>query len=266
MRFFLQFFSLMLVSACTQKAEYQIRNDFKRYFNNYHVEGSFVLFDPQENCYYQFNQEQFNQAYTPASTFKICNSLIGLETGVIKDVDFVIPWDSVVRNREEWNHDQTLREAMKNSTVWYYQELARRVGEKKMVHWLQQANYGNQSVKGGIDKFWLEGNLRISPKQQLDFLIKLHDNTLPFSQRNMKIVKEIMLVKDTLNTRVYGKTGWGQNGKSDIGWFVGFVEKEDQVYYFVNCLQTTDFKNELFGPARMAIVYAILDELKILKR
>jgi beta-lactamase class D len=261
------YFSLIfLFASCSTKAKHEIRDDFKKHFVKYEVQGSFVLFDPQENVYYHYNKEQYNKAYTPASTFKICNSLIGLETGVIKDADFIIRWDSVVRKKVEWNQDQTLRMAMQNSTVWYYQELARRVGQKQMDYWIKKADYGNHSTKGGIDKFWLEGDLRISPKQQIDFLIKLHDNKLPFSQRSMDIVKDIMIVKDTLNTIVHAKTGWGQNGKEDIGWFVGYVEKGDKVYFFANCLQTTDWGNEQFGPARKEIVYDILDELNILKR
>ncbi|MEN9997108.1 MAG: hypothetical protein RI922_98 [Bacteroidota bacterium] len=258
--------SLIFIASCANKEQHKEHPEFKKYFNKYAVSGSFVLFDPQENEYYHYNKTQFNTAYTPASTFKICNSLIGLETGVIKDADFVISWDSIVRPRREWNQDQTLRQAIQNSTVWYYQELARRVGQKQMDYWIRKADFGNHSTKGGIDKFWLEGDLRVSPKQQLDFLIKLHNNKLPFSKRNMDIVKDIMIVKDTLNTVVHAKTGWGQNGKEDIGWFVGYVEKDNKVYYFVNCLQTTDFENEQFGPARKEIVYDILDELDILKR
>lgn len=262
----LYFLILLLSVSCSTKAKHEIRDDFKKHFERYAVQGSFVLFDPQENVYYHYNQEQYTKAYTPASTFKICNSLIGLETGVIKDAEFVIPWDKVVRNRVEWNQDHSLRLAMQNSTVWYYQELARRVGQKQMDYWIKKADYGNHSTKGGIDKFWLEDDLRITPKQQIDFLIKLHDNKLPFSQRNMDIVKDIMIVKDTLNTIVRAKTGWGQNGKEDIGWFVGYVEKDDKVYYFANCLQTTDFDNQQFGPARIEIVYDILEDLTILKR
>ncbi len=256
---------LLMNISCSPKPKHAEHTEFKKHFDKYAVSGSFVLFDPQENIYYHYNKKQFNKAYTPASTFKICNSLIGLETGVIKDAEFVIPWDKVVRNRVEWNQDHTLRLAMKNSTVWYYQELARRVGQNKIDYWIKKADYGNHSIKGGIDKFWLDGALRITPKQQIEFLIKLHDNKLPFSQRNMDIVKDIIIVKDTLNTIVHAKTGWGQNGKEDIGWFVGYVEKEDKVYYFANCIQTSDFENEQFGEARIEIVYDILDELNILK-
>lgn len=150
-----------------------------------------MLYDPQTDKYVFYNPNQFEQTFSPASTYKICNSLIGLETGVIKDENFVIPWDSVTRQNPNWNSDHDLKTAFKNSTVWYYQELARRVGRQQMKYWLDKANYGNADTSGGIDKFWLTGGLRISPKQQIDFLKRLHDNKLPFSQRSVDIVKKL---------------------------------------------------------------------------
>ena len=113
-----------------------------------------------------------------------------------------------------------------------------------MKYWLDKANYGNADISGGIDKFWLSGGLRISTEQQIDFLKRLHDNTLPFSQKPMDIVKNIMIAKDTLGYVVRAKTGWGKQDNKDIGWYVGYVEKENKVYYFANCIQTTDSENK----------------------
>ncbi len=104
------------------------RNDLKKFYDEYNFEGSFVLYDQNNDKYIFYNEPQFKKLFTPASTFKICNSLIGLETGVIKDAGYVLPWDSVKRWIPAWNQDQNLEAAYKNSTVWYYQELARRVG------------------------------------------------------------------------------------------------------------------------------------------
>ena len=258
-------FVLALTVYClpgyTQKQETEIRDDFKKYYDQFNVKGSFVLYDQKNNKYIFYNQEQTTQAFTPASTFKICNSLIGLETGVIKDESFIIPWDSVIRQRPEWNSDQDLKAAFKNSTVWYYQELARRVGGQRMKYWLDATKYGNADTTGGIDLFWLRGGLRITPLQQIEFLIKLHDNKLPFSQRSMDIVKKIMIAKDTLDYVIRGKSGWGdQPDSEDIGWYVGYLETKDNVYYFANCIQTKDFSK---APARKDIVYLILDDLKL---
>lgn len=258
--------SVFGLTTCKQKQTTEIRNDFKKYYDQFTVEGSFALYDPQSDKYILYNQEQFEQTFSPASTFKICNSLIGLETGVIKDENFIIPWDSVTRQITIWNTDHDLKTAFKNSTVWYYQELARRVGEQNMKYWLDKANYGNTDTSGGIDKFWLTGGLRISPKQQIDFLKRLHDNQLPFSQRSIDIVKNIMIVKDTLDYVVSAKTGWGGQDNKDVGWYVGYLETKDKVYYFANCIQSADINNKDFAKARIDIVYLILDELKLIDK
>jgi beta-lactamase class D len=252
------------LTSCKQKQHAtEIRDDFKKYYDQFHVEGYFVLYDQQNNKYILYNQEQAKQTFTPASTFKICNSLIGLETGVIKDESFVIPWDSVTRQNPNWNTDHDLKTAFKNSTVWYYQELARRVGGQQMKYWLDKANYGNADTSGGIDRFWLTGGLRISVEQQIDFLKRLHDNKLPFSQRSLAIVKNIMIAKDTLNYVVRAKTGWGAQGNKDIGWYVGYIETKDNVYYFANCIQSSDLTNKDFANSRIDITYLILEELKL---
>lgn len=254
------------LTSCKQKQTIEVRDDFKKYYDQFKVSGSFVLYDPQTDKYIFYKQDQFKLPFTPASTFKICNSLIGLETGVIKDENFVIPWDKVVRQNAKWNYDQDLKTAFKNSTVWYYQELARRVGGQQMKYWLDKTDYGNADTSGGIDKFWLIGGLRISPEQQIDFLKRLHDNKLPFSQRSMDIVKNIMISKDTLGYVVRAKTGWAGNDTQDFGWYVGYLETNGRVYYFANCIQTTDFNNKDFDRARTDIVYTILDEVKLTKK
>lgn len=258
-------FAVFGLTAYTQKQAIEIRDDFKKYYDQFNVEGSFVLYDQQDDKYIFYNREQFRNTFTPASTFKICNSLIGLETGVIQDENFVIPWDSVAWQNPKWNGDQDLKTAFKNSTVWYYQELARRVDGQRMKYWLDKANYGNADTSGGIDKFWLSGGLRISPGQQIDFLKRLHDNKLPFSQRSMDIVKNIMMSKDTSGYVMRAKTGWGSHGNKDIGWYVGYLETNDNVYYFANCIQTSDFNNNDFARARTDIVYLVLDDLKLKK-
>lgn len=266
--FILPFSFVFLMGLSThQKDESTIvRDDFKKYYDQYALDGSFVLYDQVKNQYLFYRPEKFEESYTPASTFKICNSLIALETGVISDENFIIPWDSVVRNHALWNKDHDLKTAYKNSTVWYYQELARRVGEKRMQYWLDTCKYGNADIGGGIDQFWLTGNLRISPKQQIDFLKRLHNNQLPFSKRTIDMVKKIMIVKDTLGCVLRTKTGWAGNDTQNFGWYVGYLETKNNVYYFTNCVQTNDLKNQNFGRARSEIVFSILDELKLLPK
>jgi beta-lactamase class D len=170
---------------------------------------------------------------SPCSTFKIPNSLIGLETGVIADADFVLPWDGVERDRAEWNRDHTLASAIKVSAVWYYQELARRVGRERMQRLVSAIPYGNADISGGLDTFWLGRSLRISPDEQVAFLERLRLSKLPFEERSQQIVRDI-LVQEGPGPIVYrGKTGsCGGGGTPDHGWWVGWVEKDGQATVF----------------------------------
>lgn len=257
--------SVFSLASCKYKQTVEIRDNFKKYYDQFKVEGSFVLFDQNNDKFIFCNQQQFKEPFSPASTFKICNSLIGLETGVIKDEGFVISWDSIVRPNLKWNQDHDLKLAFKNSTVWYYRELARRVGGDKMKFWLDKAQYGNVDTSGGIDLFWLKGGLRVTPEQQIDFLKRLHDNKLPFAKRTVDIVKKIMIAKDTLDYIVRAKTGWSDEEERIVGWYVGYIEKNNNVYYFANCIQSKDIDNKDFSRARTEIAYKILDDLNVTK-
>ena len=218
---------LFLVS-CGEVDNKSYQTDFGSFFGEY--DGTFVLYDYNNRYYIRHNEERGSERFSPCSTFKIFNSLVGLETGVIKDENFVIPWDSVVRNREVLNQDHDLTSAFKNSVVWYYQELARRVGSDTMKQFIDTVGYGNGDISGGIDVFWLDNSLKISANEQVDLLYKLFTDSLPFSQRSMDIVKQIMIQDTSENGAIFsGKTG--SNGK-DLGWFVGSVKLGSNLYLF----------------------------------
>ncbi len=260
--------SVYLFLYCSFLALVQLKQEtpkYQRLYDQYKVKGTFVLLNLKTGKKVCFNEKDNNTGYTPASTFKIINSLIGLETGVIKDENHVIKWDGKVRWNKNWNADTDLKTAYKNSTVWYYQELARQVGDSKMQDWITQVNYGNKDISGGIDQFWLSGGIRISPNQQVEFLSLLAQNKLPFSKRTTDIVKSIMVAEETPTYTLRAKTGWGNSGKTDIGWYVGFVTTTDNIYVFANCIQTDDQKHPNFSSARIEIAREILKDQGILK-
>lgn len=238
----------------------ELRPDFKALYDSFHVSGCFILFDPQENKYSIYNDSLVDVGFTPASTFKICNSLIGLETGVIKDENFVLPWDKKVRKNTSWNADTDLKSAIKNSTVWYYQELARRVGGERMKYWLDTLQYGTCDTSGGIDQFWLRGGLKITPRQQIEFVQKLYHRTLPMSPRSMDIVNQILFVNDTLGYELYAKTGWGFQDNTDIGWYVGFAKTKKGIYYFAKLVLCDDPNNPDFARARVEVVRGVMGQ------
>lgn len=171
--------------------------------------------------------ERAKAAFHPASTFKVPNTVIALETGVAASLDDpVFKWDGEVRTLggkpvDLWNRDQTLREAFRNSTIWVYQEIARKVGPERMARLVAAFEYGNRTI-GEIDRFWLSGPLRISALEQLAFLGKLRSGALPVSPRSQALTREAMVVETTEAHVLRGKTGWAFDEK--IGWFVGWIE------------------------------------------
>ena len=219
----------MIAAAQT---DIEVRDDFRKIFDSYKVQGSFALYDYRNEKYIVCNGDQLKKQFIPASTFKICNSLIALETRVVTDENAVFKWDGVDRSNPDWNKDQTMREAFRNSTVWYYQELARRIGGRRMAYWLNKVKYGNADTSGGIDRFWLTGHLRITPEQQIGFLKRLYNNELPLSRQTMDVVKKIMIVRDTAGYTLRAKTGWSEQDGQSIGWYVGYVQTDDNAFFF----------------------------------
>lgn len=250
---------MLALSGCqnTQDPPVTLREDFKPFFDAHQVEGSILIYDLQEGAFSGYNAERFKTAFIPASTYKIFNSLVALETGVIADENEVIPWDGKDRDYKAWNQDHTLRSAITYSAVWFYQELARRIGEERMQHYVDEAGYGNQDISGGLDTFWLDGALRITSAQQIDILRRLYHDALPFSQRAMDIVKDILVKEETGAYVLRAKTGWS----GQTGWFVGYLEQNDDVYFFAT---TIAIMKDEDNSAREAVTREVLQHLGLL--
>ncbi|MEP0873624.1 class D beta-lactamase [Trichocoleus desertorum AS-A10] len=203
-------------------------------FQELGVDGSIIIYDKNRDRFYEHNPTRNATAFFPASTFKILNALISLETGVIRDDLAVLTWDGVQREIPAWNRDTNLRQAFKDSTVWFYQVLARRNGPERMQKFVELANYGNRQIgtPDQIDHFWLKGPLQITPKQEIEFLRRLERNNLPFSQRTIDQVKDIMIVEQTPDYTLRGKTGWATAVNPGVGWFVGYLEQDNNTYFF----------------------------------
>jgi beta-lactamase class D len=258
-------FICLILSACTpvsQTPAVDVKPELETYFQG--RKGAFVLFDQKSNRYTRYNPERCTEGFLPASTFKILNSLIGLETGVIPDENFVIPWDGKTYPIKEWNQDHTMKSAIKYSVVWYYQELARRVGKERMQHYVEAVNYGNKDITGNIDSFWLDGSLRITANQQVDFLKRLYANDLPFSERSLKIVKELLVQEKTGKYTLSGKTGSVVRAETYQGWFVGYLETQGNVYFFATNMESTNPDGLANGLTAQKISLDILRSLGLL--
>lgn len=234
--------------------------DLESYFGSFR--GAFVLYDLEKDRYIRYHPEQCVERLLPASTFKIMNSLIALETGVIPDENYVIKWDGTQYEVAAWNQDHSLRSAMQNSVVWYHQELARRVGKESIKYYIDAVGYGNQDVSGENGPFWLNGALRISADEQVEFLKRLYQGDLPFSERPMKIVRDILVLEKTDQYQLSGKTGSGLVDDLYVGWFVGFVEVENNVYVFATNIQGTS--PEAKGTTAKEITLSIMRDIELL--
>lgn len=199
--------------------------DFATCFAAEKVDGAAVLYD-REHGFREFHPGRCQRRYVPASTFKIPNSLIGLECGVLP---MDLEWDGVEREIASWNQDMSLDRAFRVSAVHYYQEVARQVGLDRMRSWVERLGYGNAQVGKRVDRFWLDGPLAISPREQVEFLERLHDGRLPVSKRSRDTVVALM---DLQQDRIFAKTGWARTRDRDYGWWVGWVEREQGPLYF----------------------------------
>lgn len=245
------------------RREKVVYEDLSSYFDGY--DGTFVLYDLKKRTYTVYNKEKSEKRVSPNSTFKIPHALVGLQTGVLQDADTVLRWDGTEYPFPEWNRDQTLTEAIQNSTIWYFQEVAQRVGPVREKRYLQVFRYGNRDLSGGLTNFWLQSSLKISPKEQVDFLRRFYTYHLPVSKRNIDIVKEILVLEEKNGALLSGKTGTGWkdaelNGIPINGYFVGYVEKDGNAYFFATNIEAEDHAT---GGNAKAITLQILRDKKL---
>lgn len=249
--------SLLLLFAGTSAlgAPVTARPEWKRLFEARGVEGTFVLLEPRKARLQVFDEARARRGYLPASTFKVPNALIGLETGAITDEKEVFKWDGRTCPRAVWEADHNLDTGMRDSVVWMFQEVARRTGKSRMREWLDRLEYGNRSMAGGIDQFWLQGGLRISAMEQVAFLHRLAEGRLPATQRAQRLVRSAMVVEKTRDYTLHAKTGTA-TGANAVNWWVGWVERRGRVEA-VFAINLTPGKHTLFAD-RFVIARAIL--------
>jgi beta-lactamase class D len=151
--------------------------------------------------------------------------------------------------------------AFKVSALWYYQEVARRIGQKDMQFYLDSMHYGTQKITGAIDSFWINNTLKIKPDEQLGLVKKLYFDELPFFKTYQEVVKRAMLFENNSNYRLGYKTGWGyrENG-NNIGWIVGWIEENNHPYFFVLNVESPDPQFDMVN-VRMKILKDILKHL-----
>jgi len=215
-------------------------NEIEALYRANNISGSILIESSDGKVKYQYNVDN-NESFVPASTFKIPNTLIMLEEGVINGQFEVIKWDGIERGYAPWNKDQTLKSAFQISCVWCYQRYARQLGDEKYHAYLRKFDYGNHLTGGNVARFWLDGDLRVSVKDQITFLRKVAAEELPVQKEHLRILKSIMLSDDQRRYKIWSKTGW--SGKD--GWYVGYLVADNETWFFANHIEIT--KNSDLG-------------------
>lgn len=261
---------LLNLTARGQKTEIiDLTDNFKGY------ESGMCIYDMSKATSYRYNDKQCKQRFSPCSTFKIPNSLMGIESGIISDTSFVIQYDSIRHPKDSsmlaiepfkhWFKDLSMRNAFKYSCVFYYQELARRLGPERMARYIGMMHYGNQDLSGGEDSYWLCSSLQISIDEQIEFLKKLYLNQLEgFSEKSTKAVKSMMLNETGDTYKIFGKTGTGTClGNKVIAWYVGYVETNSGTYIFAMNMIVDSF-DDLKNNLRLELTKNAFKNLKLI--
>ena len=233
--------------------------DLRNYFGKY--EGSFVLYDLKRDVWKIHNIDRAVLRVAPNSTYKIYDALFGLEEGVITPANSLIKWNGKNYPFEAWNTDQTLQSAMGASVNWYFQTIDERLGADSIQKYLHQIGYGNENLSGNLSSYWLNSSLKISPIEQVELLVKLHNNRFGFSLENTGTVKNALHISSSAFGDLYGKTGTGRvNGQDVNGWFIGFVENADNTYFFASNIQ---YQKHATGKKASEITLSVLSDLNI---
>ena len=235
--------------------------DLSTYFGEY--EGSFVLYDLENDAWSIHNKDHATLRVAPNSTYKIYDALFGLEEGIITPENSFIAWNGENYPFEAWNADQTLQSAMNSSVNWYFQKVDEQLGASDVYSYIQEIGYGNKNMNGDFSTYWMESSLKISPIEQVELLTKLQNNSFGFSPENINAVKDAICLSFSDAGTFYGKTGTGRVDGQDVnGWFIGYIETADNTYFFATNIGAD---RDATGGNATEITMSILSDMNIWK-
>jgi len=214
--------------------------DLSKYFGD--INGSFVLYDVGAGSHTIHNQDMGITRVSPTSTYKIVSTLIALETGVLESSNTEREWDGAMHPFDVWNQNHNLISAMNSSVNWYFQNLDAVVGVEQLSYFLKQQSYGNHDISGGLTDFWIESSLKISPIEQVLFLVSLYQNDTVFQPEHVNTTMNALRLSEKDGAVLSGKTGTGIIGDVIVsGWFIGLVETNDNTFIFATYIQGNDY-------------------------
>jgi len=251
--------------------EVLVRQDFKKYFDDCNVEGAIAIYDHKNHTWILSDTVATRKETLPASTFKIINLLIALETKTIASENDIVKWPGSTDTlkydyRPNIYHDITVKEAFEVSAGWAFIELAKKIGKDNYKKYLTLCHYGNINLSQTDPDFWNFGAFGISPINQVEFLKKLYEEKLPFSKRNIDIVKKVMINEQNDDYTIHSKTGWTRENDINTGWWVGYIENKNGAYFFATrLLQDRKLNASNFGNCRKEITKSVFRDLNVIQ-
>lgn len=235
--------------------------DLSTYFGEY--EGSFVLYDLENDAWSIHDMEHATLRVAPNSTYKIYDALFGLEEEIITPENSFIAWNGETYPFEAWNADQTLQSAMNSSVNWYFESVDEQLGAANISNYIEEIGYGNENISGDFSTYWMESSLKISPIEQVELLTRLQNNSLGFAPENINAVKDAICLCASDAGTFYGKTGTGRVDGQDVnGWFIGYIETVDNTYFFATNIGAD---SDATGGNATEITMSILSDMNIWK-
>ena len=235
--------------------------DLSTYFGEY--EGSFVLYDLENDAWSIHDKEHATLRVAPNSTYKIYDALFGLEEDIITPENSFIAWNGETYPFEAWNADQTLQSAMNSSVNWYFESVDEQLGAANISNYIQEIGYGNENISGDFSTYWMESSLKISPIEQVELLTQLQNNNFGFAPENINAVKDSICLSSSDAGTFYGKTGTGRVDGQDVnGWFIGYIETADNTYFFATNIGAD---SDATGSNATEITMSILSDMNIWK-
>lgn len=252
---------VLFAAVCSTPYLYADDKEIASLFTKNKIEGTIIISSLDGSREFIHNTERSDKRFLPASTFKILNSLIALDENVIENQNETIQWDGEDKAWNQWNGDQSLSTALPDSCVWFYQELAKRIGNKAYLSHLKNIHYGNEKTGPELTTFWLNGELAISSREQIEFLKSLYKKELPYTKEHLSLIEKLLIVEAKPGLTIRAKTGWAMRIQNQHGWYVGYVEKEDETWFFATNI---DINSKQDARYRRDITYQALKLKKII--
>ena len=255
-------FMVCLLSVSVVWAGNKPGSFLEQYMKENNFNGTVVIESLKTGKIHVYNNKRAKKGYLPASTFKIVNTLIALQENAVRDENEVIKWDGKEKGMPDWNKDQNLKSAFPLSCVWFYQELAKKIGKDRYISYFRKMKYGNMRAGTNLDSFWLDGGLRISAAEQIAVLKNIYNEKYDFDKKNYVILKDLMIVDKNENYIVRAKTGFATRVTPNIGWYVGYIETKDDTWFFASNMDILKAEHLKF---RKEMVYKAFKELEIIE-